>query len=151
MFLGRWHNPTELESVNLLGLDVTMFTMDVIHSAIWVSDIEQSLEFYTEVLDLERTRSFVSGDGAENIYIAGDSDVELQLKYDPDRDVPAPAGIDHVAIAVDDTDAEVERICGELGYTLRRGPLTSDGANARVAFIEDPDGYGVELVEEFAE
>lgn len=125
--------------------------MNVIHSAIWVSDLEESLEFYTEVLDLERTRSFESGDGAQNVFVAGDSAVELQLKYDPERERPEPAGIDHVAIEVDDTDAEVERICEDLGYTLRRGPLSSTGANARVAFIEDPDGYGVELVEEFEE
>lgn len=123
--------------------------MDVIHSAIWVSDIEETLAFYIDALGLEKTREFESGDGARNVYVAGSSETEIQFKYDPDRRLPEPAGFDHVAVAVDDTDAELDRLVETTGCTVRRGPLTSDGANARVAFIEDPDGYGVELVEEF--
>ena len=125
--------------------------MDVLHSAVWVSDIEETLSFYVDAMGLEKTREFVSGDGAKNVYVAGEGETEIQFKYDPDHSVPAQdgAGFDHVAVAVDDTDTEVERLVEETGCTVRRGPLTSDGANARVAFIEDPDGYGVELVEEF--
>ena len=125
--------------------------MDVLHSAIWVSDMDQTLEFYCDALDLEKTREFESGDGARNVYVAGESDTEIQFKHHPDHGVPEQRGdgYDHVAIAVDDTDAEVERLVEETGCTVRRGPLTSEGANARVCFIEDPDGYGIELVEEF--
>lgn len=125
--------------------------MDVLHSAMWVSDIEETLSFYVDALGLEKTREFESGEGARNVYVAGDSDTEIQFKYDPDQEISEPPefGYDHVAIAVDDTDAEVERLVEETDCTLRRGPLTSEGANARVAFIEDPDGYGIELVEEF--
>lgn len=123
--------------------------MDVLHNAIWVSDIDETLSFYTEALDLEKTREFESGEGARNVFVAGKSDTELQFKYLPDREPPEPAGYDHVAIEVDDTDAEVERLVEKTDCTLNRGPLTSEGANARVAFIEDPDGYGIELVEEF--
>lgn len=122
--------------------------MDVLHTAIWVSDIEETLEFYVDTLGLEKTNEFVSGDGATNVYVAGDDDVELQFKYKPDREVPEPAGIDHIALTVDDTDAMVERLVEETACTLERGPLTSEGANARVAFLEGPDGYGLELVEE---
>jgi lactoylglutathione lyase len=123
--------------------------MDVLHSAIWVSDIDETLAFYTDALGLEKTREFESGDGARNVFVAGESDTEIQFKYDPDREVSDDTAYDHAAIAVDDTDAEVERLVEETGCTLRRGPLTSEGANARVAFIEDPDGHGIELVEEF--
>jgi len=124
--------------------------MDVMHPAMWVSDIDETLEFYCDAIGLTQTREFESGEGARNVYVAGENaDREIQFKYDPEREVEAPAGFDHVAVSVDDTDAEVERLVEETGCTLRRGPLTSEGANARVAFIEDPDGYGVELVEEF--
>lgn len=124
--------------------------MDVIHSAIWVSDLEQTLEFYVDELGLEKTNEFESGDGARNVYVAGESDVEIQFKYEEGREVEqSENGVyDHVAIAVDDTDAEVQRLVEEGSATLRRGPLDSEGANARVAFIEDPEGNGVELVEE---
>lgn len=125
--------------------------MDVLHNAMWVSDIEETLSFYVDALGLEKTREFESGDGARNVFVAGKSDTEIQFKYHPDREVgdQSEAGYDHVAIAVDDTDAEVERLVEKTGCTLRRGPLTSEGAGARVAFIEDPDGYGIELIEEF--
>lgn len=123
--------------------------MDVIHSAIWVSDIEETLAFYVDALGLEKTREFEGGDGARNVFVAGSTGTEIQFKYDPNRRSLEPSGFDHVAVAVDDTDAELDRLVEKTGCTVRRGPLTSDGANARVAFIEDPDGYGVELVEEF--
>lgn len=123
--------------------------MDVIHSAMWVSDLEETLSFYVDALGLEKTREFESGEGATNVYVAGEGETEIQFKYDPDREPPEPSGFDHVAIEVEDTDAELERLVEETGCPVRRGPLTSDGANARVAFIEDPDGYGIELLEEF--
>ena len=123
--------------------------MDVIHSAMWVSDLDRTLSFYVDELGLEKTNEFVSGDGATNVYVAGDNGIEIQFKHHPDHDVDVDAsGFDHVALGVEDTDAMTERLVEEVDCTLRRGPLTSEGANARVAFIEDPDGYGIELVEE---
>ena len=125
--------------------------MDVIHHAIWVSDLDRILEFYVGELGLEQTNEFVSGDGATNVYVAGGSDVEIQFKHEDGRAVAQREDgvFDHVAIAVEDTDAEVERLCEEGSATLERGPLDSEGANARVAFISDPEGNGIELVEEF--
>jgi len=124
--------------------------MDVIHSALWVSDIEQTLSFYVDALGLEKTLEFESGDGATNVYVAGENGMEIQFKHHPEEEEPpSVSGFDLVALAVDDVDAELDRIVEETGCTVRRGPLDSEGANARVVFIEDPDGYGIELVEEF--
>ena len=125
--------------------------MDVIHSAIWVSDLDRTLEFYVDELGLEKTNEFESGDGATNVYVAGPNGVELQFKHEAGREVDRgeDAVFDHVAVAVDDTDAEVGRLCEEGSATLERGPLDSEGANARVAFISDPEGNGVELVQEY--
>lgn len=123
--------------------------MDVIHAAVWVSDVERTLEFYVEALGLEKTNEFVGGDDARNIYVAGDGDAEIQFKHDPDHDLgePSTARFDHLALEVDDADAEVERLLAETDTELLRGPLDSTGASARVAFITDPDGHVVELVE----
>jgi lactoylglutathione lyase len=125
--------------------------MDIIHHAVWVSDVEKTLDFYVDELGLEKTKEFVSGDGARNVYVAGENSVEIQFKHEPDRDIgPGPNGpFDHVAIEVDDIDGELNRLVEKGSATLVRGPLDSEGANARVAFIEDPAGYGIELVEEF--
>ena len=123
--------------------------MDVIHAAIWVSDIERTLEFYVGALGLEKTNEFVGGDGVRNVYVAGDGAAEIQFKHTPDHDLGAAstARFDHLALEVDDVDAAVERLLDETDTDLRRGPLDSTGAGARVAFITDPDDHVVELVE----
>lgn len=121
--------------------------MDVIHTAIWVSDLDEARAFFVDALGLEEKWSFAS-DGVENVYVGGEHG-ELQLRHDPDRDDPAPdrGALDHVAVSVDDADAETERLVEETGCEVVDGPLTVDAANARVSFVEGPDGYVVELVE----
>lgn len=122
--------------------------MEVLHSALWVSDLERTLSFYVDTLGLEKTHEFESGDGATNVYVAGENGTEIQFKHHPDRDPASPGGFDHIALTVEDTDAAVERLVENGPCTLRRGPLDSDAVNARIAFIEDPEGYGIELIED---
>lgn len=121
--------------------------VDVIHTAVWVSDLERSLSFYRDGLGLERTRSFVVRGDEENHFLAGDGATELQLKFAPGREVTASrAGFDHVAVAVDDADAMAERL-EAYGGEVARGPLDSTAADSRIAFVEDPDGHYVELIQ----
>ncbi|WP_423751106.1 VOC family protein [Salinirarus marinus] len=122
--------------------------MDVIHTAIWVSDLERSYDFYVEGLGLEESHRFDLG-GVENIYVGGDHG-EIQLRYDessggvdPDRET-----LDHVALGVDDVDATFDRVRAETGCPVVEEPFTVDQAGARVAFVEDPDGYVIEFVEQ---
>lgn len=121
--------------------------MDVIHTAIWVSDVEAAREFFVDGVGLEEHWSFTL-DGVENVYVGGEHG-EIQLRYDPDQKAPAPdrSDFDHVAVSVDDVDTECERIVERTGCTVVDGPVTVDPADARVAFLEGPDGYVVELVE----
>ena len=121
--------------------------MDVIHTAIWVSDLDEARAFFVDALGLDETWSFTL-DGVENVYVGGE-DGEIQLRYEPDRDVPEPdrRTIDHIAVLVDDVDAKTEEMVEETGCTVADGPMTMDAPNARVSFLEGPDGYVVELVE----
>ena len=124
--------------------------MDVAHVALWVSDMDRAVEFYTE-LGLERQWSFTL-DGVENIYVGGEHG-ELQLRHDPDRTTPiAPnrADVDHIALTVDDTDAMVERAT-DAGATVVTAPTVIEPADAYVAFVEDPEGYVLEFVEPLEE
>lgn len=124
--------------------------MDVAHVALWVSDMDRAVDFYTE-LGLERQWSFAL-DGVENVYVGGDHG-ELQLRHDPDRTTPiAPnrADVDHVALTVDDTEATVERAT-DAGATVVTAPTVIEPADAYVAFVEDPDGYVLEFVEALEE
>lgn len=122
--------------------------MDVIHTAIWVSDLEDAREFFVDGLGLDETWSFTL-DGVENVYVGGEHG-EIQLRYDPDRDDPTSdrETIDHLAVSVNDADAETERIVEETGCDVVKGPMTVEAAGARVSFIEGLDGYVVELVED---
>ncbi|WP_233710705.1 VOC family protein [Natronococcus pandeyae] len=77
------------------------------------------------------------------IFLNGEGKFAPVDEPDPDRET-----IDHIAVSVDDADAETERMVEETGCVVIDGPLTIDAANAHVSFIEGPDGYVVELVEQ---
>lgn len=120
--------------------------MDVEHTALWVSDLETTTDFYENVIGLDYDRQFTL-DGVVNYYVGSDAGADLQFKYDPEGDVDvSPSGIDHVALGVEDTDAEFDRIVDAVDPPVVQEPTTVDVAGRRVAFFEDPDGYVVELV-----
>lgn len=122
--------------------------MDVIHTCIWVSDMDDAKEFYLDGIGLEEHRSATLG-GIENVWLGGEHG-EIQLRFAPDHPDPDPdrSDFDHLALSVDDVDAEVERIVDATGATVLDGPRTVDVANARIAFLEGFDGYVIELVED---
>lgn len=122
--------------------------MDVIHTAIRVSDLDEARSFFVDALGLDEKWSFTL-DGVENVYVGGEHG-EIQLRYDPESEDPDPdrKALDHLAVSVTDAEAEMERLVEETGCEVVDGPLTVDAADARVAFVEGPDGYVVELVED---
>lgn len=121
--------------------------MDVIHTAIHVSDLQAAREFFIEGLGLAEKRAGTV-DGVENVWIGGDHGA-VQLRYDPNAEAPAPdrTTIDHLAVSVDDVDAETERMVEETGCAVLDEPRTVDAFDVRISFIEGPDGYPIELVE----
>ncbi len=121
--------------------------MDVIHTALWVDDIERTIEFYTEGLGLELNWEFTS-DGVRNVYLGGEHG-ELQCKYDPNgsNKTGVAGGFGHVAIGVESTDEAFEQLCKREDPPVHESPMTLSAIDRRVAFVEDPDGYVIELVE----
>lgn len=122
--------------------------MRVVHTAIWVSDLDRMTEFLVDHLGLEHTKDFVGGDGVTNFYVSGDGGAAIQLKYDPEGDYEVePSGVDHLSLAVDDTDGLVERLLDETDCTVVKGPKTVNDSvsDKRIAFVEIPDGYVLEL------
>lgn len=122
--------------------------MDVIHTAIWVSDMEASREFFVDTLGLSEQRQFTSN-GVENLFI-GSENGAIQLRTEPDRAVPPEerSRLDHIAISVGDIDT----VCGRLEEVatceITRGPETIDDLDVRIAFVEVPDEYVIELVQD---
>ncbi|SFR33712.1 VOC family protein [Halogeometricum limi] len=120
--------------------------MGFIHTALDVTDVDETLDFYAE-LGLSKTGEFTLN-GVRNVYVGDGDDAELQLKHDPERDEPVePAGIDHVAVEVDDADEAFASLVAATDCPVVREPFDVDPVNAHVAFVEAPDGYVVELVE----
>lgn len=117
--------------------------MHVLHTCLNVSDVEQSIAFY-EQFGFEESWGFESGDTV-NRYVADDDGVELQLsETEGETEFDQGTAWDHIAFAVDDVDATVEEV-DHYGVVKEPGPQPAAGAYT--AFVEDPDGHHVELIE----
>lgn len=119
--------------------------MEVLHTAIDVVDLEAMRGFYEELLGLRHTRDFETR-GVHNYYVGGSGSGELQFRVVDEK--PTPAGINHIAIATDDVDAVVEEAVAAWDSQVEMEPRTLERVDRRIAFIDDPEGYTVELVEE---
>ena len=122
--------------------------MDLIHTCLNVADVERSVEFYTTELGFEESWSFITADGnTENRYVAADNGVELQLSETAgEEDFDQGTAWDHVALSVDDVDEAFDRIAH---HGVVKEPGDQPEAGARTAFIRDPDGHVVELVQSY--
>lgn len=111
--------------------------MEFAHVCLSVVDVQESVEFYVEELGF--TRLETPGDDR---FVSASNDVSIQLR---ETDAAPDAGrLDHVACVVQDVDAAVE---GIDHYGLVAEPTDQPAAGARTAFIEDPDGNQIELIE----
>jgi lactoylglutathione lyase len=119
--------------------------MDLIHVCLNVADAEESIAFY-EQFGFERSWSFTTPDGeTENRYVVADNGAELQLaETEGETEFEQGTAWDHVALGVDDVDATLDAIDH---YGVVEEPSPQPAAGAYTAFIEDPDGHVVELVE----
>jgi len=125
--------------------------MRILHTMLRVGDLERSLKFYTEVLGMKLLRTTDRPDQKYSLAFVGYDDedrasvLELTYNYGVDKyDLGSAYG--HVAIAVDDAAgacAEVKRRGGKV--TREAGPVK--GGTTVIAFVEDPDGYKIELIE----
>ncbi|MFC6835434.1 VOC family protein [Halomarina ordinaria] len=120
--------------------------MDLIHVRLHVADADESADWYVEQLGFERSWEFTTEDGsARHVYVADGNGFELQLTDAEGEDVVAEADqFDHVALGVDDVDAAFEEI---ENHGVVKEPGDQPEAGARTAFLNDPDGHVVELVQ----
>lgn len=125
--------------------------MRMLHTMIRVGDLERSLAFYRDVLGMQLLRRKDYPDGRFTLAFVGygpeDSNtvVELTHNWDTDRYEPG-TGFGHLALGVDDIYAT----CAELrarGARIVREPGPMKHGGSEIAFIEDPDGYRIELIQ----
>ena len=125
--------------------------MRMLHTMLRVTDLDASLKFYCEVLDMKLLRRTDYPAGKFTLAFVGYGDesdstvLELTHNWDVDSYDHGDA-YGHVAIGVDDVYAACERIRERGGNIVRdAGPMK--GGTAVLAFVDDPDGYKVELLE----
>jgi lactoylglutathione lyase len=117
--------------------------MGLLHAAINVSDVEQSIAFYRSIFDMNVLRE--QTDERRQVWLGRKDEPEIQLcSVGPGTGVGS-IGVNHIAIGVEDVD----KICDALDSAqIEMEPETFPSYGTRAAFIKDPDGYTYELIQE---
>jgi lactoylglutathione lyase len=122
-----------------------------LHTMYRITNPERSRAFY-EALGLEFRRDMdIVRDGEKEAtnYFFGvpGQDEELELTYNHDgRTYDLGSGYGHIALAVDDLDGTLSRLKDE-GIEPERPPYQVRAGGSRLCFVQDPDGYRIELIE----
>lgn len=125
--------------------------MRILHTMIRVTDLEKSIDFYTNIFGMEllRKKDFPSGKFTLAFvgYGSEDDNTVLELTHNWETDsYDMGNAFGHIAIAVDDAYKACDDITAKGGDVVRpAGPMKHGGGV--IAFVKDPDGYMIELIE----
>lgn len=124
--------------------------MRMLHTMIRVGDLQKSIAFYTEVLGMGLLRQKDYPDGKFTLAFVGYGDESdstvLELTHNWDTaSYELGSGFGHIALEVDDVYQATEEIRQRGGKIIRdAGPMNA--GTTIIAFVEDPDGYQIELI-----
>ncbi len=123
--------------------------MKFLHTMIRVKDIEKSLKFYNELLELELVKEMRLGDC--NLFFLSDKhgEVQIELTYNdetPENGYQIGNGFGHFAFEVDSMEDFSKKI-DEMGLKYLYEPFNIPNSKSLIAFVKDPDGYEIELIE----
>ncbi len=125
--------------------------MRLLHTMLRVGDLERSITFYTEVLGMRLLRCKDYPGGRFTLAFLGygeESDTTvLELTHNWDTSsYEIGSGYGHIAIGVEDIVAVCDQMRAKGGRVVREPGPMKNGTTV-IAFVEDPDGYKVELIE----
>ncbi len=123
--------------------------MELVHTCYRIGDPAKSIAFY-EALGFEKRRELPIRDEAVNYFlgVSGADGPELELTYNFGvSGYELGSGYGHIAVTVDDLEVVLERLRGEHGIEPERAPYRVREDGALIAFVRDPDGYRVELID----
>jgi lactoylglutathione lyase len=127
--------------------------MQLLHTMLRVGNLDRSIEFYTKVMGMNLLRrterleqkyslAFV---GYEQGNISNQAEIELTYNHGVDA-YELGTAYGHIALGVKDLYKTCEDI-RVAGGTITREPGPVQGGNTLIAFVQDPDGYKIELIQ----
>jgi lactoylglutathione lyase len=128
--------------------------MRILHTMLRVADLEKSLAFYNDVLGMKLLRRNDYPDGKFTLAFVGYTEeasgavIELTYNWGVDKYQLGNA-YGHIAIEVEDAHAACELIKQRGGKVVREAGKMKHGSTV-IAFVEDPDGYRIELIQKKA-
>ena len=124
--------------------------MRLLHTMLRVGDLQRSIEFYTNVLGMKLLRTSENPEYKYSLAFVGygpetsEAVIELTYNWGVDK-YELGSGYGHIAIEVDDVYRAADEIKQRGGKILREaGPMNA--GTTIIAFVEDPDGYPIELI-----
>lgn len=125
--------------------------MRMLHTMLRVSDLAQSIAFYIEILGMQLLRQHDYPEGRFTLAFLGYGDeashTVLELTHNWDTSAyDLGTGYGHIALAVPDAAAACAEIKRRGGRVVREAGPMKHGSTV-IAFVEDPDGYKIELIE----
>lgn len=126
--------------------------MKMLHTMIRVGDLEKSLDFYTRVLGMRLLRKHDYPEGKFTLAFVGygpeESNTVIELTHNWDTPkYDLGNGFGHIALGVEDIHATCDAIRKADGKVVREPGPMKHGTTV-IAFVEDPDGYRVELIQQ---
>ena len=138
------------QSDGTTAMDTNKFR--ILHTMIRVKDLDKSIEFYTRLLGMRllRRRDFPSGKFTLAFVGYGDEAsnavIELTHNWDQQEEYEQGSAFGHLAIGVPDIYSTCERLtAANVSIPRPPGPMKHGGST--IAFVDDPDGYKIELIE----
>ena len=125
--------------------------MRILHTMVRVGDLDRSIKFYTEVLGMKLLRRKDYPEGRfTNVFVGYEDESKaavLELTHNWDtKSYDLGNGYGHVAIAVDDAYKACDDVRARGGKVTREAGPMKHGTTV-IAFVEDPDGYKIELIQ----
>ena len=123
--------------------------MKLLHTMIRVKDVDKSLDFYTKLFGMELAEKRRLEDCWLYFLTDKESGQQIELTYNdetPENGYEIGSGFGHFAFGVDSMDEFTKKL-NSLRYSYLYEPFDLTGKGSLIAFIKDPDGYEIELIE----
>jgi lactoylglutathione lyase len=136
----------------MTGMNEATQSYRLLHTMIRVKDLDRSLDFYTRLLGMRVLRKKDYPDGKFTLAFVGYGEekdtavIELTHNWGREEPYELGTGFGHLAVGVSDVYGACERLQAE-GVKIPRPPGPMKFGGSVIAFVEDPDGYKIELIE----